>query len=188
MSRARCRNTGCPTVFCPPCALMQKAASTGPKKQDTRCFYDEIHEIILKSLHGGGRIFLCLCPAVPTPFQVPFVVFGIAKRDARISVGGFYRAHSCGQRCRSISHSSFAAKRRLPKSCEENDLMHKSTLRRLISVLAALAMGLFLLTGCGAKTQNRYRSRKMPRPFRCICGAPACTRPMPPMFSPNCRM
>lgn len=124
MSRARCRNTGCPTVFRPPCALMQKAASTGPKKQDTRCFYEEIHEIILKSLHGGGRIFLCLCPAVPTPFQVPFVVFGIAKRDARISVGGFYRAHSCGQRCRIVRLGDSRERKKRPHLVKK--LNHKS--------------------------------------------------------------
>ena len=59
-----------------------------------------------------------------------------------------------------ISHSSFAAKRRLTKSCEENDLMHKRTLRRLISVLAALAMGLFLLTGCGAKNAEQVQEQE----------------------------
>ena len=30
-------------------------------------------------------------------FKYLFVVFGIAKRDARIAVGGFYSAHSCVQ-------------------------------------------------------------------------------------------
>ena len=59
-----------------------------------------------------------------------------------------------------ISHSSFAVKRRLSKSCEENDLMHKRTLRRLISVLAALAMGLFLLTGCGAKNPEQVQEQE----------------------------
>ena len=37
-----------------------------------RCFYGSIYEILLKILHGGGKIFLCPCHAVPMPFQVPF--------------------------------------------------------------------------------------------------------------------
>lgn len=35
--------------------------------------------------------------------------------------------------------------------------MYKRTLRRLISVLAALAMGLSLLTGCGAKNAEQVQ-------------------------------
>ena len=38
--------------------------------------------------------------------------------------------------------------------------MHKRTLRRLISVLAALAMGLFLLTGCGAKSAEQVQEQE----------------------------
>ena len=38
--------------------------------------------------------------------------------------------------------------------------MHKRTLRRLISVLAALAMGLFLLTGCGAKNAEQVQEQE----------------------------
>ena len=72
-----------------------------------------------------------------------------------------FTAHTlAGSDVGSISHSSFAAKRRLPKSCEENDLMYKRTLRRLISVLAALAMGLFLLTGCGAKNAEQVQEQE----------------------------
>ena len=37
-------------------------------------------------------VMLCLCL-----FQYLFVVLEIAKRDARISVGGFFSAHSCMQ-------------------------------------------------------------------------------------------
>ena len=72
-----------------------------------------------------------------------------------------FTAHTlAGSDVGSISHSSFAAKRRLTKSCEENDLMHKRTLRRLISVLAALAMGLSLLTGCGAKKPEQVQEQE----------------------------
>ena len=45
--------------------------------------------------------------------------------------------------------------------------MNKRTLHRLISLLAALVMAVFLLTGCGTKPQNRYSRRRTPRPFRC---------------------
>ena len=38
--------------------------------------------------------------------------------------------------------------------------MHKRTLRRLISVLAALAMGLFLLTSCGAKNPEQVQEQE----------------------------
>ena len=38
--------------------------------------------------------------------------------------------------------------------------MHKRTLRRLISVLAALAMGLSLLTGCGAKNAEQAQEQE----------------------------
>ena len=38
--------------------------------------------------------------------------------------------------------------------------MYKRTLRRLISVLAALAMGLFLLTGCGAKNAEQVQEQE----------------------------
>ena len=73
---------------------------------------------------------------------------------------GFTAHTPAGSDVGPISHSSFAAKRRLPKSCEENDLMHKRTLRRLISLLAALAMGLFLLTGCGAKSAEQVQEQE----------------------------
>ena len=73
---------------------------------------------------------------------------------------GFTAHTPAGSDVGSISHSSFAAKRRLTKSCEENDLMYKRTLRRLISVLAALAMGLFLLTGCGAKNAEQVQEQE----------------------------
>ena len=73
---------------------------------------------------------------------------------------GFTAHTPAGSDVESISHSSFAAKRRLTKSCEENNLMHKRTLRRLISVLAALAMGLFLLTGCGAKNAEQVQEQE----------------------------
>ena len=72
-----------------------------------------------------------------------------------------FTAHTlAGSDVGSISHSSFAAKRRLTKSCEENDLMYKRTLRRLISVLATLAMGLSLLTGCGAKNAEQVQEQE----------------------------
>ena len=73
---------------------------------------------------------------------------------------GFTAHTPAGSDVGSISHSRFAAKRRLTKSCEENDLMHKRTLRRLISVLAALAMGLSLLTGCGAKNAEQVQEQE----------------------------
>ena len=73
---------------------------------------------------------------------------------------GFTAHTPAGSDVGSVSHSSFAAKRRLTKSCEENDLMHKRTLRRLISVLAALAMGLSLLTGCGAKNAEQVQEQE----------------------------
>ena len=73
---------------------------------------------------------------------------------------GFTAHTPAGSDVESISHSSFAAKWRLTKSCEENDLMHKRTLRRLISVLAALAMGLSLLTGCGAKNAEQVQEQE----------------------------
>jgi len=38
--------------------------------------------------------------------------------------------------------------------------MYKRTLRRLISVLAALAMGLSLLTGCGAKNAEQVQEQE----------------------------
>ena len=59
-----------------------------------------------------------------------------------------------------ISQDSLAAKRRLPKSCEENDLMNKRTLHRLVSVLAVLALGLSLLTGCGTKSAEQVQEQE----------------------------
>ena len=73
---------------------------------------------------------------------------------------GFTAHTPAGSDVGSISRSSFAAKRRLTKSCEEKDLMHKRTLRRLISVLTALAMGLSLLTGCGAKNAEQVQEQE----------------------------
>ena len=52
------------------------------------------------------------------------------------------------------------AERQLPKSCEENDLMNKRTLRRLISALAALVIGLSVLTGCGTKTAENVEKQE----------------------------
>lgn len=52
------------------------------------------------------------------------------------------------------------AERQLPKSCEENDLMNKRTLHRLISVLAALVIGLSVLTGCGTKTTENVEKQE----------------------------
>ena len=52
------------------------------------------------------------------------------------------------------------AERQLPKSCEENDLMNKRTLHRLISAFAALAIGLSVLTGCGTKTAENVEKQE----------------------------
>ena len=52
------------------------------------------------------------------------------------------------------------AERQLPKSCEENDLMNKRTLRRLFSVLMALVMAVSLLTGCGTKTAKNVEKQE----------------------------
>ena len=52
------------------------------------------------------------------------------------------------------------AERQLPRSCEENDFMNKRTLRRLISVLAALVMGLSMLTGCGTKSAEQQEKQE----------------------------
>ena len=52
------------------------------------------------------------------------------------------------------------AERQLPRSCEENDLMNKRTLRRLFSVLMALVMAVSLLTGCGTKTAENVEKQE----------------------------
>ena len=52
------------------------------------------------------------------------------------------------------------AERQLPKSCEENDLMNKRTLHGLISALAALVIGLSVLTGCGTKTAENVEKQE----------------------------
>ena len=85
---------------------------------------------------------------------------GPQNRTHAFPWAGFTAHTPAGSDVGSISRSSFAAKRRLTKSCEEKDLMHKRTLRRLISVLAALAMGLFLLTGCGAKNAEQVQEQE----------------------------
>ncbi len=53
-----------------------------------------------------------------------------------------------------------SAERQLPKSWEENDLMNKRTLHRLISALAALVIGLSVLTGCGTKTAENVEKQE----------------------------
>ena len=52
------------------------------------------------------------------------------------------------------------AERQLPKSCEENNLMNKRTLHRLISAFAALVIGLSVLTGCGTKTAENVEKQE----------------------------
>ena len=52
------------------------------------------------------------------------------------------------------------AERQLPKSCEENDLMSKRTLHRLISAFVALAIGLSVLTGCGTKNAENVEKQE----------------------------
>lgn len=52
------------------------------------------------------------------------------------------------------------AERQLPKSCEENDLMSKRTLHRLLSAFAALVIGLSVLTGCGTKTAENVEKQE----------------------------
>lgn len=52
------------------------------------------------------------------------------------------------------------AERQLPKSCEENDLMNKRTLHRLLSAFAALVIGLSVLTGCGTKTAENVEKQE----------------------------
>ena len=52
------------------------------------------------------------------------------------------------------------AKRWLPKKCEEEDRMKTKTLRRLFSMLAALVMGLSLLTGCSEKNAERTQEQE----------------------------
>ena len=53
-----------------------------------------------------------------------------------------------------------AQQRRLTKTCEEKDRMNQKTLRRLISVLAVLALGLSLLTGCGTKSAEQVQEQE----------------------------
>lgn len=53
-----------------------------------------------------------------------------------------------------------SAERQLPKSCEENDLMSKRTLHRLLSAFAALVIGLSVLTGCGTKTAENVEKQE----------------------------
>ena len=53
-----------------------------------------------------------------------------------------------------------SAERQLPKSCEGNDLMNKRTLHRIISVFAALVIGLSVLTGCGTKTAENVEKQE----------------------------
>ena len=53
-----------------------------------------------------------------------------------------------------------SAERQLPKSCEENDLMNKRTLRRLFSVLMALVMAVSMLTGCGTKNAESVEKKE----------------------------
>ena len=52
------------------------------------------------------------------------------------------------------------AERQLPRSCEENDLMNKRTLHRLLSAFAALVIGLSVLTGCGTKTAENVEKQE----------------------------
>ena len=52
------------------------------------------------------------------------------------------------------------AKRWLSKKCEEKDRMKTKTLRRLFSMLAALVMGLSLLTGCSEKNAERTQEQE----------------------------
>lgn len=52
------------------------------------------------------------------------------------------------------------AKRWLSKKCEEKDRMKTKTLRRLFSMLAALVMGLSLLTGCSEKNAERTQGEE----------------------------
>ena len=61
---------------------------------------------------------------------------------------------------RPVIQSSFAAERQLPKSCEGKDRMKTKTLRRLFSVLAALVMGLSMLTGCGTKSAEQLEKQE----------------------------
>ena len=79
------------TVFRPPWALIQKETSTDAKKSDVRCFYESIYEILLKSLYDGGKIFLCLCHAVPMPFPVPFCGIGDCKTGRTHFRGRFFQ-------------------------------------------------------------------------------------------------
>ena len=65
-----------------------------------------------------------------------------------------------GSDVRQVVQSSFAGKWQLPKSCEENDLVNKKTLHRLISLLAALVMAVSLLTGCGTKTAEQVQQQE----------------------------
>ena len=53
-----------------------------------------------------------------------------------------------------------SAERQLPRSCEENDLMNKRTLHRLLSAFAALVIGLSVLTGCGTKTAENVEKQE----------------------------
>ena len=75
-------------------------------------------------------------------------------------MGGFTAHTLAGSDVRQVGQSSFAGKRQLPKSCEENDLVSKRTLHRLISLLAALVMAVSLLTGCGTKTAEQVQQQE----------------------------
>ena len=73
---------------------------------------------------------------------------------------GFTAYTLAGSDVRQVGQCSSAGKWQLPKRCEENDLVNKRTLHRLISLLAALVMAVFPLAGCGTKTAEQVQQQE----------------------------
>ena len=114
---------------------------------------------MIKYLHV--IVVLCLC--LSKGFTKFFAVLGDCKtgRTQIIAASFPWAEHTpAGSDVRQVSHSSFAEKRQQPKRGEENDLINKRALCRLISVLAALVMGLSLLTGCGIKSTEQAQEQE----------------------------
>ena len=114
----------------------------------------------MKILHGSSKIFLCLCHSLPFRGRGRAQNRKRAKIAASFPWAGFTAHTLAGSDVRQVGQSSFAGKRQLPKSCEENDLVDKRTLHRLISLLAALVMAVSLLTGCGTKTAEQVQQQE----------------------------
>ena len=86
------------------------------------------------------------------------------------------------------SPGSLPDKGRLSSGREENDWMKKKRLYKIFPLLAAMALGLSLLTGCAGKSTEAVQAQEDAETIQVYLWTNSLYESTPPMCNRSCRM